>query len=133
MQKEALIIFKHSELYAHHNTRSLRAATARCPLPRAERCGAAPGTRPAREAGAPRAISSRRSTGSSGRDAAPSGPPFGRGVSRRPRRALLRLLVRGRLEDGPVDVQPAGHAERYGHGHVRQRRPSPHATGRDHT
>lgn len=37
---------------------------------------------------------------------------------------------RGRLEERPVDVDPAGHAERHGHGHVLQRQPAPHGDTR---
>lgn len=54
----------------------------------------------------------------------PSGPLLRRGARRRPRRALGGLWRR--LEDGPVDVEPAGHAERHGQRHLRQRQPPPH-------
>lgn len=53
-----------------------------------------------------------------------SGPLVGRGVRRRRGGAVW---AGGRLEERPVDVEPAGHAERHGHGHVLQRQPPPHA------
>lgn len=60
----------------------------------------------------------------------PSSPLLRRGVRRRPRRALGGRRGAGRLEDGPVDVEPAGHAEGHGQSHLRQRQPPPHAARR---